>query len=253
MDLGLNGKVVLVTGAGSQIGFGKGICLALAKEGCNIVASDINIIGAEQTAADIRALGREAIAIKADVGKGDEVNQMVKTALEKFTRIDILVNNAGVSSGMLPFLELTEKEWDRDLNIDLKGTMYCIKAVLPQMIERKSGKIINISSGAGVKGHLNVSTYSAAKAGVIGFSRSLACELASSGVNVNVIAPGLADTNFHRAANVPPSFLEFVKTSVADGTVITVEDMGNAVVFLASNAAQHISGQVLNLWIERFK
>jgi 3-oxoacyl-[acyl-carrier protein] reductase len=253
MNLGLNGKVALVTGAGSQIGFGKGISLALAKEGCDIVANDINIKGAEKTAAEIKALGREAIAIKADVSNGEEVNLMVKKALEKFKKIDILVNNAGVSSGMRPFLELAEKEWDRDFNVDLKGPLYCIRAVLPQMLSRKSGKIINIASGAGVTAHLNVSTYSAAKAGIIGFTRSLAVELADSGINVNVIAPGLANTEFHRAANVPKSFLEFVDKSEADGEVITIEDMGNAVVFLASDAARNISGQVLNLWIERVK
>jgi 3-oxoacyl-[acyl-carrier protein] reductase len=253
MDLSLKGKVALVTGAGSQIGFGKGIALALAKEGCDIIVTDINFEGAKQTAAEVETLGSKAIAIKADVSKSDEVNHMVAVALEKFGKIDILVNNAGVSSGMQPFVNTTEKDWDKDLNVDLKGTLYCTKAVLPQMIERKSGKIINIASGAAVTAHPNVSTYAAAKAAILMFSKSLAVELAPSKINVNVITPGLADTDFHSAAKVPPEFHEFVRASVAAGKTITPEDIGNVTAFFASEISRNISGQVLNVWVESFK
>ena len=180
MDLGLQGKVALVTGAGSQKGFGKGIALTLAKEGCDIIAADKDFEGVKQTVAEIEALGRRAMAFKTDVSISAEVIEMVSAALAGFGRIDILVNNAGVGSTPKPFIEKTEADWDNDININLKGVLYCTKAVLGQMISRKSGKIINIASGAGLTGLAGRSTYSAAKGGVIAFTKALAKEVGSS-------------------------------------------------------------------------
>ena len=141
MDLGLKDKVALVTGAGSQIGFGKAISLTLAKEGCDIIAGDINMEGAEQTVAEVKALGRKAIAVKADIRNNDEVTEMGKIALDEFGKIDILVNNACVP-GMAP--PGTEEAWDLSVNINFKGTWYVTNAVSPHMREQKSGKIVNM-------------------------------------------------------------------------------------------------------------
>ncbi|MBA7578972.1 3-oxoacyl-[acyl-carrier-protein] reductase FabG [subsurface metagenome] len=134
MDLGLKGKVALVTGTGSQRGFGKGIALTLAKEGCDIIVSDIDLKGAEQTAAEVKALGSKVIALKADVASRDQVNDMVKKSLEQFGKIDILVNNAGGATPPQPFAETAEAKWDRDINLNLMGVLNCTRSVLPQMI-----------------------------------------------------------------------------------------------------------------------
>ena len=183
MDLNLTGKVALVTGAGSQIGMGKAVALTLAKEGCDVIVTDIDQEGLEKTAAEVKATGRKVIAIKANVTKKQEIEEMVATAFNKFNRIDILVNAAGAGTPDKPFLETTEEDWDVDLNLNLKGVLYCTKAVLPQMMQQKSGKIVNISSCASKLSSPTVSTYAAAKTGVIGFTRALAGEVAGAGIN----------------------------------------------------------------------
>jgi 3-oxoacyl-[acyl-carrier protein] reductase len=152
MDLGLKGKVALVTGAGSQTGFGKGIAMTLAKEGCDVIILDKNFDGAKKTASEIEGMGRKALAFLADLTSSAEVNAAVQKALAQFGRIDILVNNAGQSTPPKAFIDKTEAEWEPDININLKSVLIVTKAVLPQMIERKSGKIVNISSGVGTMG-----------------------------------------------------------------------------------------------------
>jgi 3-oxoacyl-[acyl-carrier protein] reductase len=245
MDLGLKGKVAIVTGAGSQIGFGRAIALTLAKDGCDIVVADIDLEGARQTSADVEALGRKAIAVKADVSKGAEVKEMVKAALEKFGKIDILVNNAGACTPPKPFLEMTEAEWDADVNINLKGVLYCTRAVLPHMIERKYGKIINTSSGAGIEGGAITPVYAAAKAGIIAFTKSIAKDVASSGINVNSIAPGIANTGFARQA--PPGMLDSFAKNIPLGRLTEPQDIANTVAFLASDVSGDIVGQTLSV------
>ena len=146
MDLGLQNKVAIVTGAGSQKGFGKATALTLAKEGCDVVVIDKDLEGTEQTAAEIRASGRKVIATRVDVTNGVEVNAVVEKTLKEFKRIDILVNIAGATTPPKLFVDKTEEEWDSDLNLNLKGTLHCIKAVLPHMLSRKSGKIITVAS-----------------------------------------------------------------------------------------------------------
>ncbi len=245
MESGLEGKVALVTGAGSQIGFGKAIALTLAKDGCDVVVADIDLEGAKQTSAEIEALGRKSIAVKADVSGSTEVKDMVKAALEQFGRIDILVNNAGACTPPKPFLEMTEAECDADININLKGVMNCTRAVLSGMIERKYGKIINISSGAGIEGGDITPVYAAAKAGVIAFTKSIAKGVASSGINVNSVAPGLANTGFARQA--PPGMLDGFAKNIPLGRLTEPQDIANTVVFLASDAAGDIVGQTLSV------
>jgi len=241
----LKGKVALVTGAGSQIGFGKGIALTLAREGCDIIVNDVDIEGAEKTAAEIKSLGRKAVAIKADVSNSAEVNDMVKTALKQFSKIDILVNNAGVCTPPKPFIEMTEAECDRDINVNLGGMLNCTRAVLSHMTSRKSGKIISISSDAAKMGGANIAVYGAAKAGIMVFSKGLAAEVAASGINVNAIAPGPGDTGF--ALHAPPEFLEKVTTSIPLGRTTTPQDIGNMVAFLASDVSSDITGQTISV------
>jgi 2-hydroxycyclohexanecarboxyl-CoA dehydrogenase len=245
MEYGLKDKVALVTGTGSQIGFGKGIALTLAKEGCHIISTDMDIKGAEQTATDVRALGRRSIAIKADVSKKAEVDAMVKAGLEEFGKIDILVNNAGIASQMGGLSVKTEEEWELDINVNFKGTLYCSKAVLAQMIERKSGKIINISSPAGIWGVPVSPIYAAAKAAVIVLSISMAGELGRFGINVNVITPFGGNTNFAVASKSSPQAIEMFKREGEMGRLSTPQNIGFAVAFLASEAASGITGQVV--------
>ena len=245
MDLGLRGKVALVTGAGSQNGFGKGIALVLAREGCDVIAADVDLEGATQTAAEIMALGRQAMAVKADVTKTSDVDEMVKAALARFGKIDILVNNAGAASPNRPFWEKTEADWDWDININLKGVMNCTKATIGQMLEHRWGKIINISSVAARLGAPNSSSYAAAKAGVIGLTKSLALEMSHLGINVNCIAPGLGLTNFVR--NDPPEFIESLTSHIPTRRANTPEDIGNMVAFLASDVSRNIVGQTFSV------
>jgi 3-oxoacyl-[acyl-carrier protein] reductase len=243
MELGLKDKVALVTGAGSQVGFGKGIALTLAKYGCNIIANDIDGEGAQKTAAEVEALGRKALAIKADVTRQSEVKDMVKKALDKFGRIDILVNNAGRATAPTPFVETPEKNWEIVFNLNIYGVFYCTKAVLPQMIERKSGKIINIASGAGISGMPRCVHYGASKAAIIAFTKGLAKEVVVSGINVNAVAPGVGDTNFLRTGNFPAGEIDKAVASVPTKRATTPEDVGNMVAYLASDLAGQIVGQ----------
>jgi NAD(P)-dependent dehydrogenase (short-subunit alcohol dehydrogenase family) len=245
MDLNLTGKVAIVTGAGSPIGFGRAIALTLAKEGCDIVANDVNGEEVKQAAAAVEALGRRALGIKADVSNRDEVQAMVKTTLEKFGKIDILVNNAGATVPGKPFAEKPEEEWNLDINVTLKGVLFCTKAVIEHMLSRKSGKIINISSGAGKTGGMNATIYGAAKGGVIAFTKGLAAELAPLGINVNSVAPGMANTGFAKGA--PPEFLEASIAMIPSRKLTVPQDIGNMVAFLASDVANNIVGQTFSV------
>jgi NAD(P)-dependent dehydrogenase (short-subunit alcohol dehydrogenase family) len=261
MDLGLKNRVALVTGAGSQIGFGKGITLCLAKEGCDVIVVDIDLGGAEKTAAELKALGRKAIALKADITNYQEVDVMVKAGLDKFGKIDILVNNAGKASTPT-LVEATENDWHTNIDINLKGTWHCCRAVLPQMLERKKGKIVSVSSvirysfvssvrsmvKAGRPARSGSTLYLAAKAGIIGLTRSLAAEVGPSGINVNAIVPGLGDTGLYtELGGLAPMIKQFFESSTPMRRLTTPQDIGNAVVFLVSDAASDITGQTIQI------
>ncbi len=248
MDLGLKDKVALITGAGSQIGFGKGMAMTLAKEGCDIVVCDMDMEGAEKTAADVRGLGRKAIALKMDITSTAEVKEGVAAALKEFGKIDILINNAGVGTQPKPFVDTTEDEWDTNININLRGTMIVTQAVLPQMIERKSGKIVSMSSTAGLSGMSTGGVYGAAKAGVTLFTNALSKEVDEYGINVNCMAPGLGATNFHKASNFPQEYVDkFVKEMAASGRTTTPEELGIVAAFLCSDVSRKITGQCIRV------
>ncbi len=243
MDLGLQDKVALVTGAGSQIGFGKAIALTLAREGCDVIVNDIDLDGAEKTSAAVKALGRKSVAIQADVTKKAEVQEMVERALAEFGRIDILVNNAGAITMAGPFLEQKEEDWDKDINLNLKGALLCAQAVLPGMMEHKYGKIVNISSSSAKVNHPVISVYTLAKGGINIFTRNLARMVIGSGITVNCVSPGWSLTNFVKGdkEEIKQRFLP--ETPIGRGT--EPQDIANAVAFLASDVSEDIVGQVI--------
>jgi 3-oxoacyl-[acyl-carrier protein] reductase len=246
MDLGLKGKVALVTGAGSQKGFGKETALTLAREGCDVIVVDIDLEGAKKTAAEIQSIGRKAVAFKMDVTKGAEVNDVIKAALSQFGRIDILAAIAGATTAPKFFVDKTEAEWDMDINLNLRGVLNCTKAVLPQMIARKSGKIITVASVNIRKGFPTTSIYAAAKCGVVGFTQVLANETAASGINVNCIAPGFGITNFG-VGGPPPGGYDGILNSIPNKRSTTPQDIANTVAFLASDVSSDIVGQTIGV------
>ena len=250
MDYRLKGKVALVTGTASQIGIGKAICMTLAKEGCDIVSSDIYFEGAQQTANAVNVLGSKSIALKVDVTKPAEVNAMVEAALKEMGKIDILVNNAGGNAKLgEQFLESKQQTWEKDMSLNLYGTMNCCKSVLPNMVERKYGKIINFSSIVAKLGIAGPSSYSASKAAVLAITRGLATQYGPSNINVNAIAPGMLMTNFYAA--LPGKTVKQIFSEVAAMTPLrrdqNVEDIANTVAFLASDVSMNITGQCIQV------
>jgi 3-oxoacyl-[acyl-carrier protein] reductase len=242
MDLQLKDKVALVTGAGSQIGYGRAICLTLAEEGCDIIAADIDLDGAKQTAKQVEALRRRALAVKVDVTKQKEVAAMVAQAIKKFDRIDILVNNAGASSKERPFMEMTPEDWEFDIGVNLFGQIRVARAVLPYMLARKYGRIINTSGGQGVPG---ISIYGAAKGGVVQFTKALAREVGSQGVIVNAVGPGLAKTGLTRRA--PNEMFEGERQGSVLKRLCEPDDVAPVVAFLASDRCSYMAGQLIQL------
>lgn len=240
--LKLKGKVALVTGAAQ--GIGKAVSLLLARNGADIVVSDINFEKAEETAKEVELIGSKALAIKVNVAHLGEVEQMVETILEKFGKIDILVNNAGITRDKL-ILRMTEEDWDMVLDVNLKGTFNCTKAVIRYMAKQKSGKIVNIASVVGEMGNAGQVNYSASKAGVIGLTKTIAREFAQRGINVNAIAPGYIETPMTDV--LPDKVKEELRRLIPMERLGKPEDVAEAVLFLVSDASSYITGQVLNV------
>ena len=239
---GLQGKVALVTGAGR--GIGKAIATRLAAEGVRVVIADVDGTTANATAEEI---GRGAVAVKMDVTDPASVRDGVAEAVRVAGPIEILVNNAGWDK-VEPFVKSQEETWDRVLAINLKGPIRCARAVLDGMIERKAGKIISISSDAGRVGSTGEAVYSAAKAGVIGFSKTLARETARHGINVNVVCPGPTNTPLlNEIAGGNDKLIESLRRAIPMGRTGEPDDIAGAVAFLASDDAGFITGQTLSV------
>jgi len=240
--LELKGKIALVTGAAQ--GIGRAIALLLAQKGADIVISDINLEKAEEMAKEIEALGRKAMAIKVDVANTNDVERMVEAILERFGQIDILVNNAGIARDKL-ILRMTEEDWDSVLNVNLRGTFNCTKAVIKHMSKQRKGKIVNIASVVGEMGNVGQANYSASKAGVIGFTKTIAREFAQRGINVNAIAPGYIETPMTEV--LTEKVKEELRRMIPMERLGRPEDVAQAVLFLVSEATSYITGQVLNV------
>lgn len=238
-------KVAIVTGAAS--GIGQATAYALMREGASIVIDDINEEGAKKVATDIKKNRGKALAVKADISKEDEVKQMVEKTMAEFGRIDILVNNAAwleEHDSPITFHEMSMTDVRHEIETSFIGTLLCCKAVIPYMLQQKSGRIISVTSDAGKIGSPTASVYSACKAAVSGFSRAIAKELATQGITVNCVSPGPIKTPYMaRIFMKRPSSEKFLTSQVPMGRTGLSEDIANMIVFLASDEANYITGQ----------
>ncbi|HPD00040.1 MAG TPA: 3-oxoacyl-[acyl-carrier-protein] reductase [Acetivibrio sp.] len=239
----LKGKTAIITGSGR--GLGKAIAFKLGSMGANIVLNDIPASDSiDQTAEEFKAAGINVAVTKGDVRNFEDAEAMVKTAVEAFGSVDILVNNAGITRDNL-ILRMTEQEWDDVLNINLKGAFLCTKAASKVMLKQKSGKIINIASVAGVMGNVGQANYSAAKAGMIGLTKSTAKELASRGINCNAVAPGVIMSKMTDV--LPDNVKENYLNNIPMKRFGTPEDVADVVSFLASDDSDYVTGQVIHI------
>lgn len=239
----LNGKVALVTGASR--GIGRAIAIELAQMGAKVA---VNFSGSEAKANEvvdeIKGLGQEAIAIQADVANAESVSNMVKEVVETFGSLDILVNNAGITRDNL-LMRMKEDEWDAVINTNLKGVFLCTKAVTRQMMKQRNGKIINIASIVGVSGNAGQANYVAAKAGVIGLTKTTAKELAPRNINVNAIAPGFITTDM--TDELPHEVKEEMLKQIPLARFGEPSDIAKVVSFLASDNSKYMTGQTLHV------
>jgi 3-oxoacyl-[acyl-carrier protein] reductase len=244
--LDLTGKVAIVTGAGSGIGYATGVALS-ACGAAVAINFHRNESGAEALRNEIVTAGGRAITIRADVTLPGDVESLVRNTVDEFGAIDVLVNNAGSLIERLRIRELTEERWDEVIDLNLKSAFLCSKAVVPLMIEKKSGSIINLTSIAGrTGGGLGAIHYAAAKGGIISFTKGLAKELAPFGIRVNAVSPGVIDTPYHEQFSTP----EMMKVNVNAtplGRIGTAEEVAKVIAFLASDAASYVVGETIEV------
>ncbi len=248
----LRDKVAIVTGASR--GIGRAIAIALAKEGASIIVADKDL--GNDTANKIRGLGRSALYVEVDVTDAHSVERLVSQAIEEFGKIDVLVNNAGIFF-FATVEDMTEEQWDLTFDVNVKGMFLCCKAVTKEMIARKiPGKIVNVSSSAGLAGHVGYSAYCSSKRAVLAFTESLAKELGPHGINVNAICPGDTETDMladeiRKIAMQKSLSQDRVRQeklqNVPLGRFATPEDIANVVVFLASDESRHVSGEFIKI------
>ncbi|HEY8450401.1 MAG TPA: 3-oxoacyl-ACP reductase family protein [Bacillota bacterium] len=236
----LDGKVAIVTG-GSK-GIGRGLAEVLARAGAAVAVSSRHLEQAEAAAAELRALGAEALALRADVKQRADVEAMVQAVRERFGRIDVLVNNAGTVVAK-PALDLTEEDWDHVLDTNLKGAFLCSQAAGRVMIEQGGGSIINIASIMGAVGDVALAAYCASKGGVVLLTKALAAEWARHGVRVNAIGPGYIKTDFNREALKDERILDRILRKTPLRRLCTIEDLAGTCLLLASDAGSYITGQ----------
>ena len=238
----LGGKTAIVTGAAQ--GIGKEIACSLAKEGANIVVSDIDLEHAEQTADQIRKIGRETLVIKADVSIPEEAANIVEKTIDKLGSLDILINNAGITRDNF-ILRMKDEDWDKVLAINLKGTFNCIKVAAKVMLKQRKGKIVNIASIIGLIGNAGQANYAASKAGVIALTKSCAKEFGARGITVNAIAPGFISTRMTEVLKEDTK--QKMLGNIPLGRFGLATDVANLVLFLVSDEANYITGQVINV------
>ncbi len=239
----LKGKVAVVTGASR--GIGKAIALSLANEGAKVVINyNSNEEEANKVVETIKSFGSEAVAVKANIADFNAAQEMIEKTVEAFGTVDILVNNAGITKDNL-LLRMSEQDFDQVIDVNLKGYFNCTKAVSRLMLKNKSGKIINITSVIGITGNTGQANYAAAKAGVIGFTKSLAKEFGSKGINVNAVAPGYIQTDM--TDKLPDNIKEKIAENIPLKSLGNPEDVANLVGFLASEDSRYITGQVISV------
>ena len=238
----LNGKTAIVTGASR--GIGAAIAHRLCEVGANVVICSRSTETISETATTLKDKGYSIHAMAADISKKEDVEALVEKTIEQFSQIDILVNNAGITRDML-LMRLKDEDWEAVLQTNLTGTMYCTRAVLRPMIRQKSGNIINISSVIGLMGNPGQASYAAAKAGIIGLTKTTAKEVGTRGITVNAIAPGFITTDM--TAQIPEEFQEKLLELIPLQNFGAPEDVADAVCFLVSDAARYITGQTLQV------
>ena len=239
----LKGKVAIVTGAGRGLGWS--IAERLARDGANLVVAEIDPKSGDEKAAVISRMGGEVLAVRVDVSKWTDVERMVKQVLEKFGRIDILVNNAGLMGNYYLVTDYPEEEWDRLIDVNLKGTFLCCKAVLPAMIKQKYGKIISLASVAGKEGNARMPAYSASKAAIIALTKTIAKEVASYNINVNCVSPALCETDM--AKDMTPEQRALLVSKIPMGRLGKPEEVAAVVKFLASDESSFVTGQCYDI------
>ncbi|NJD78677.1 MAG: 3-oxoacyl-ACP reductase FabG [Candidatus Methanoperedens sp.] len=235
-------KVAIITGAGS--GIGRETALMFAEEGAKVVVADINEKSGRETVTEIKKAGDEGFFIKIDISSREQSKQMVMDTLGNYGRIDVLINNGGIIQDAL-ISKMTEEQWDRVININLKGAFNCIQAVVDVMVNQGSGVIINTSSIVGLYGNIGQVNYAAAKAGLIGMTKTMAKELGKKGIRVNAVAPGFIVTPM--TSNLPEKILEVMKEKTPLRRLGETKDVAYAYLYLASDEASFVNGAVLSV------
>ena len=239
----LKDRVAIVTGGGR--GIGKAIALRLATDGANIVIADIDLDAGKSVAAEVEALGRQALAVATDISSKEQVQAMVQAIMERFGRIDILINNAGILGPTCPVVEIEEGDWDRVLAINLKGAFLCSQAVVPHMVAQGWGRIVSMSSVAGKEGNAGMAPYNVSKVGIIGLTKSLGHEIAKTGVTVNCVAPTMIETELIDA--VSPETMATLLAKIPMGRIGKPYEVAALISFLVSEEAGFITGQCYNI------